>query len=90
MTSKKNPKQKELINKVMHDPPAINIGKKGVTDQVIVEIKKFLKNKRIIKIKFLKNILDDHDVEELSQVILDKTNAVLIDSRGHNIIISKK
>ena len=89
MKNVKNPKKKELIKKVMHDPSAINIGKNGITDQVIIEIKKSLKSNRIIKLKFLKSILDDHDIKELSKEILEKTNAILIDSRGHNIIISK-
>jgi len=90
MKNIKNPKKKELIKKVMHDPALINIGKNGITDQVIVEIKLQLKKNKIIKLKFLKAVIEDHDIKDLSNEILEKTQSILIDSRGHNIILSKK
>ena len=41
MKNIKNPKKKELIKKVMHDPALINIGKNGI--KIIILILKYQK-----------------------------------------------
>ncbi|MHA1786021.1 MAG: YhbY family RNA-binding protein [Candidatus Helarchaeota archaeon] len=86
----KNPKKAELVKRIMASPPAMNIGKNGITDQVILEIKTQLKLNRIIKIKFLKSILEIKKIQILADEIIQKTKSKLVDLRGHNIIISKK
>ena len=89
MKKEKNTKKLELIKSVMHAPPAMNIGKRGITDQIMVEIKNLLKRFRIIKLKFLKAILENNDLKDLTQEIILKSKSKLVEIRGHNIIISK-
>ncbi len=43
----------------------INIGKKGLNDNVLKEILRQIKLRKKIKVKFLKNIVDVKDKEEL-------------------------
>ena len=79
--------KKELMNRAL-DAMTINIGKAGVNDNVIEEIKRQLKANEIVKLKFAKNIARDKDayIDE----ILAKTRAKLVDVRGHVAVIYKK
>ncbi len=66
----------------------INIGKAGINDNVIEEIKRQLKAKEILKLKFARNISSQKETY-ISQ-ILENTNANLVDLRGNVAIIYKK
>ena len=80
-------KKKEMMNRAL-DAMTINIGKAGVNDNVIEEIKRQLKANEIVKLKFAKNIAIDKD--EYIDEIISKTRAKLIDVRGHVAVIYKK
>jgi RNA-binding protein len=66
----------------------INIGKSGINDNVIEEIKRQLKANEIVKLKFAKNIARNKD--DYIAEIVSKTKAQLIDVRGHVAVIYKK
>ena len=51
--------KKELMNRALN-AMTINIGKAGVNDNVIEEIKRQLKANEIVKLKFAKNIARDN------------------------------
>ena len=79
--------KKELMNRALN-AMTINIGKLGVNDNVIEEIKRQLKANEIVKLKFAKNIARDKDtyIDE----IISKTRSKLVDVRGHVAVIYKK
>ena len=79
--------KKELMNRALN-AMTINIGKSGVNDNVIEEIKRQLEANEIVKLKFAKNIARDKDtyIDE----IVSKTRAKLVDVRGHVAVIYKK
>ena len=79
--------KKELMNRALN-AMTINIGKAGVNDNVIEEIKRQLKANEIVKLKFAKNIARDKD--KYIDEIVSKTKAKLIDVRGHVAVIYKK
>ena len=79
--------KKELMNRALN-AMTINIGKSGVNDNVIEEIKRQLKANEIVKLKFAKNIARDKD--DYIDEIVTKTRAQLIDVRGHVAVIYKK
>jgi RNA-binding protein len=66
----------------------INIGKAGVNENVIEEIKRQLKANEIVKLKFAKNIAKNKD--DYIEDIVTQTRAELIDVRGHVAVIYKK
>ena len=78
--------KKELMNRALN-AMTINIGKSGVNDNVIEEIKRQLKANEIVKLKFAKNIARDKDtyIDE----IVSKTRAKIVDVRGHVAVIYK-
>ena len=71
--------KKEMMNRAL-SAMTMNIGKAGVNDNVIEEIKRQLKANEIVKLKFAKNIAD----------IVQKTRSKLIDVRGNVAVIYKK
>ena len=79
--------KKELMNRALN-AMTINIGKSGVNDNVIEEIKRQLKANEIVKLKFAKNIARNKD--DYIDEIVSKTRAKLIDVRGHVAVIYKK
>jgi RNA-binding protein len=66
----------------------INIGKAGLNDNVIEEIRRQLKNQEIVKIKFSRNISSKKD--EFAEEIVAKTKSKLVDMRGNVAVIYKK
>ena len=79
--------KKEMMNRAL-SAMTINIGKAGVNDNVIEEIKRQLEANEIVKLKFAKNIARDKD--DYIKDIVSKTRAQLIDVRGHVAVIYKK
>ena len=79
--------KKEMMNRAL-SAMTINIGKAGVNDNVIEEIKRQLEANEIVKLKFAKNIARDKD--DYIDEIVSKTRAQLIDVRGHVAVIYKK
>ena len=75
--------KKEMMNRAL-SAMTINIGKAGVNDNVIEEIKRQLEANEIVKLKFAKNIARDKD--DYIDEIVTKTRAKLIDVRGHQWI----
>ena len=68
--------------------PSVAVGKNGITEKVIEEIKNQLKRKRIIKIKL-------HGQSKLSRLevareLATRTNAKLIDVRGFTVVLTRK
>ena len=79
--------KKEMMNRAL-GAMTINIGKSGVNDNVIEEIKRQLEANEIVKLKFAKNIAKNKD--DYIDEIVSKTRAQLIDVRGHVAVIYKK
>jgi RNA-binding protein len=79
--------KKEMMNRALN-AMTINIGKSGVNDNVIEEIKRQLEANEIVKLKFAKNIARNKD--DYIDEIVSKTKAQLIDVRGHVAVIYKK
>ena len=82
-----NQSKKEMMNRAL-SAMTINIGKAGVNENVIEEIKRQLKANEIVKLKFAKNIAKNKD--DYIDEIVSKTRAQLIDVRGHVAVIYKK
>lgn len=79
--------KKEMMNRAL-SAMTMNIGKAGVNDNVIEEIKRQLKANKIVKLKFAKNIAKNKD--DYIADIVQKTRSKLIDVRGNVAVIYKK
>ena len=81
------PSKKELMNRSL-STITINIGKSGVKENVIDEIKRQLKNREVVKIRFSKNMSSYK--EGYINNITNKSNSKLIDLRGNVAVLFKK
>lgn len=65
------------------------IGKKGLTENQIMEIEKQLKKKRLIKVKILKSALLNQKREQIAEQLAEKTRSRVVDVRGLIVTLSK-
>lgn len=77
----------ELKSEASQLKPVIHIGKNGLTDPIVDELKNQIKANRLVKVKILKSTFENEDTIELSQKIADATNTTLIDVRGNNVVL---
>lgn len=63
--------------------PSVRIGKTGITDNIIVEIKDQLAKRKIVKIKINKGIFDRSQKKEVWDYICKETSSILVSSRGN-------
>ena len=81
------PSKKELMNRSL-STITINIGKSGLKESVIDEIKRQLKDREVVKIRFSRSM--SLDKKSYINSILDKTNSKLVDLRGNVAVLFKK
>lgn len=79
--------KKEMMNRALNSM-TINIGKAGINDNVIEEVKRQLKANEIVKLRFAKNIANDK--EAYITAMVEKTRSKLVDLRGNVAVIYKK
>ena len=79
---------KELVERAKLLEPVLRIGKSGLTEGVIAEIKKQLKKKKLIKIKLLKGALGNR--KELAKEIAAKTGSELVQQVGFVVVLHKR
>ena len=76
--------------KNIHDlKPVIRIGKNGMTENIINDIKILVKKKKIVKIKVLKSAISSATMKDIADKILKETNLKIIQLRGHSVVVSR-
>jgi len=72
------------------DVKHLNLGKAGVTDAFIAEVKTLLMKYRTVKIKVLKSALEEAKTRDLARDAALRAHAILDDVRGHTFTLSRK
>ncbi len=67
----------------------IHVGKSGI-EPVIMELKKQLKSKKMVKVKFLKSAFIEVGRRELSEKLANLTGSELIEVRGNTAVFRRK
>ena len=67
--------------------PIMNIGKNGITDAVVEEIRKHLKANRLIKIKMLKSSREEKDTTTIAEKLAQATASEIIELRANNVVL---
>jgi RNA-binding protein len=84
------PSAEELKSRAMELKPVIIVGKSGLSDPVIKEIKLQLKKKKLIKVKFLKTIVKKESKKELFKELASKTGSRIVTQVGFVAALYKK
>jgi RNA-binding protein len=77
----------QLKNEATKIKPIINVGKNGITDSVVEEIKKQVKANRLVKIKMLKTSAEGEDIKTSAEKLAEATKTTLIDVRGSTVVL---
>ncbi|TGC11111.1 YhbY family RNA-binding protein [Methanolobus halotolerans] len=67
--------------------PILNIGKNGITESVIEEVKKQVKANRLVKIKMLKTMPEGESIQDAAQKLAESTNTTLVEIRGSTVVL---
>ena len=81
---------KSLLSQINHLKPIIRIGKNGLTESSINDIKFHLKKRKIIKVRLLKSFINDKDKKELAKEMALKTGSDLIKQVGFVVTLIEK
>lgn len=79
----------DVINEVRSKSATLILGRSGVTDEFVEEVKKQLKRKRVIKIRALKSVLSEKSINELGSDIAMRTKSRLLEIRGYTLLLSR-
>ncbi len=78
---------KELKKRARLLDPAARIGKNGLTEGTVEEIKRLLEKRKLIKVKFLSSAVKGKNKKELAKELAQRTGAELIDMVGFVAIL---
>ncbi|QHW37082.1 ribosome assembly RNA-binding protein YhbY [Staphylococcus ursi] len=82
-------KQKRFLrSKAHHVAPTFQIGKSGINENMVEQLKETLENRELIKIHILQNNMDDKS--ELAQNISQATDSELVQLIGSMIVLYKE
>ena len=77
-------------NKTKIIESTVRIGKRGITNSLIEEIKKQLKKRKIVKVKMLNSFIKNKNKKEAATEIAIKTNSKIANMVGFTVVLSKK
>jgi RNA-binding protein len=84
------PKMKRRIKRTLSaERSTVHIGKAGATTQILNEVAKQLDTREMIKAKILKSALKDEEAKRIASKIAEKTDAELVEVRGHTFLLYK-
>lgn len=81
---------KKLKSKARLLEPLVRIGKNGLTDQTVNQVKLMIKKRKLVKVKFLRAFLDTHDRKSAAKELAEKTGAEVIDQVGFVVVLYKR
>ena len=63
--------------------PSVRIGKTGITDNIVDEIRTQLSKRKLVKIKINKGIYDRENRSEVWEYLAQETSSVVVLARGN-------
>ncbi len=76
----------------IHGKPSVRIGKNGLHEGLIDEIKRKLKEEKVIKVRVLRSYLSStgRDTRSIAEEVAKLVDADLVTVRGHVFVLRKK
>jgi RNA-binding protein len=67
-----------------------HVGKNGITPSLIIEIKRQLKDNKLVKVKLLKSAIEEKPREEIAKELAEGTGAELVEVKGNTVVLYKR
>lgn len=80
--------KKELLRDATDLKPTVHVGKDGITETLIEEIKLQLKKRHIVKVKLLPSAGDDK--KTIAEKLAEDSNGSLVDVRGSVVTLCER
>lgn len=65
------------------------IGKQGISESVISEIKEQLKNQKVIKVKILRSAKEEMNRREIAENVAKSVGGKIVELRGNTFVLSR-
>jgi len=82
--------KKEILAKAKLLEPVLRVGKSGLTENVIEEIKLQLKKRKLIKVKLLKSFIASKDRKKIAGEIAQRTDSKIVQQIGFVVVLYKE
>lgn len=79
--------KKELVRMGSEIDPTVHVGKEGLTEGIVQEVKAQLKRAKLIKVKVLPAAGQDKD--EVAEELAARTGAKVVETRGFTVLLSE-
>ena len=83
-------KKKLLKREANNLDVAVRVGKQGLSENTVSEIKKLLKKRKLIKVKLLQSAIEGKDKKEFAKEIASKTESDIVDMIGFVVVLNVK
>jgi RNA-binding protein len=81
--------KRRIRSELSAEKPTIWIGKDGASQQILNEVSRQLEKREMVKIKILQTAIGEAEAKNIASKVTEKTGSILIDLRGHTIILYK-
>jgi RNA-binding protein len=82
--------RRRIKRRLSGEKPTIWVGKNGVTQEILKEIKKQLDKNEMVKVKILKSALEKEKAKLMASKIAEQAEASLVEVRGHTLMLYKR
>jgi RNA-binding protein len=79
--------KKELVKMGSEIDPTVHVGKEGLTEGIVQEVKVQLKRSKLIKVRVLPAA--DQDKDEVAAELATRTGAKVVETRGFTVLLSE-
>jgi RNA-binding protein len=80
--------KKDVMRDASELRPTVHVGKDGITDELVEEVKLQLKTRKVIKMRLLDS--SGEDPKATAEMIAERSNATLVDVRGSVAVLCEK
>jgi len=80
--------KKDIMREAAELRPTIHVGKDGITDELVEEVKQQLKKRKVVKVRLLDS--SGEVPKETAELVADRSNAILVDVRGSVAVMCEK
>ncbi|MFH1064203.1 MAG: YhbY family RNA-binding protein [Candidatus Woesearchaeota archaeon] len=70
--------------------PVVRIGKNGLTDSIVQQVKRVLLARKLVKVRLLRSFVESNDRKKTAKELAVKTGAELIDQVGFTVVLYKR
>ena len=81
---------KRLKSRARLMEPLVRIGKNGLTESAVAQVRRLLQKRKLVKVKFLRSFLEDHDRRASAKKLAHDTGAELVDQVGFVAVLYRR